>query len=62
MWNKAGHTVAYLGSLWKAPKQNGKYGLNVLSTWWYDEAKAKKTARYGRAERACSPTRFAACC
>ena len=43
MWNKTGHTVAYW-DLFSRPKQNAKYGLNVLSTWWYDEAKAKKTA------------------
>ena len=43
MWNKAGHTVAYW-DLFGRPKQNAKYGINVLSTWWYDDAKAKKTA------------------
>ena len=43
MWNKTGHTVAFW-DLFSRPKQNAKYGLNVLSTWWYDEAKAKKTA------------------
>ena len=43
MWNKAGHTVAYW-DLFGRPRDNAKYGLNVLSTWWYDEAKAKKTA------------------
>jgi microcin C transport system substrate-binding protein len=42
MWNKAGHTVAYW-NLFDRPTQNAKYGLNVLSTWWYDEAKAKTT-------------------
>ena len=43
MWNKSGHTIAYW-DLFGRPKANAKYGLNVLSTWWYDEARAKKTA------------------
>ncbi len=43
MWNKSGHWVAYW-DLFGKPKQTGKYGLNAISTWWYDEAKAKKTA------------------
>lgn len=43
MWNKSGHTVAFW-DLFDWPKQPAKYGLNVVSTWWYDEAKAKKTA------------------
>ena len=46
MWNKNGHTVAYW-DLFGKPKQDAKYGLNVVSTWWYDEAKAKKTALPG---------------
>ncbi len=46
MWNKAGHTVAYW-DLFGKPKQDAKYGLNVVSTWWYDEARAKKTALPG---------------
>ncbi len=43
MWNKAGHTVAYW-NLFGQPSQRAKYGLNVLGTWWYDEAKAKATS------------------
>ena len=43
MWNKAGHTVAFW-DLFSRPVQPAKYGLNVASTWWYDETKAKKTA------------------
>ena len=43
MWNKAGHTVAYW-DLFGRPAQPAKYGLNIASTWWYDDAKAKKTA------------------
>lgn len=46
MWNKAGHTIAYW-DLFGKPKQDAKYGLNVVSTWWYDEARAKKTALPG---------------
>jgi microcin C transport system substrate-binding protein len=43
MWNKTGHTIAFW-DLFGWPSQPAKYGLNVVSTWWYDEAKAKKTA------------------
>ena len=43
MWNKVGHTVAYW-DLFDRPKAPAKYGLNVVSTWWYDDAKAKATA------------------
>ena len=43
MWNKAGHTVAYW-DVFGRPKAPAKYGLNVVSTWWYDDTKAKATA------------------
>ena len=43
MWNKANHLVAYW-DLFSRPAQAPKYGLSAVSTWWYDEAKAKKTA------------------
>ncbi len=43
MWNKSGHTVAYW-DLFGRPTRSARYGVNVLATWWYDEAKAKKTA------------------
>ncbi len=43
MWNKSGHTVAFW-DLFGWPDRNARYGLNVVSTWWYDEAKAAKTA------------------
>ena len=46
MWNKTGHTVAFW-DLFGRPKQNAKYGLNVVATWWYDEAAARKTALPG---------------
>lgn len=43
MWNKPGHNIAYW-NLFSRPAQPAKYGLNAVSTWWYDEAKADKTA------------------
>lgn len=43
MWNKGGHNIAYW-DLFSRPTQPAKYGLNAVSTWWYDEAKAKATA------------------
>ena len=43
MWNKANHLVAYW-DLFSRPAQSPKYGLSTVGTWWYDEAKAKKTA------------------
>ena len=54
MWNKSGHTVAFW-DLFGRPKQNAKFGINVLSTWWYDEAKAKKTALAVGLGLACTP-------
>ncbi len=43
MWNKGGHNIAYW-DLFSRPSRPAKYGLNAVSTWWYDEAKAQKTA------------------
>ena len=43
MWNKPGHDIAYW-NLFSRPARPAKYGLNAVSTWWYDEAKAKTTA------------------
>ena len=43
MWNKANHLVAYW-DLFSRPAQAPKYGLSAVSTWWYDDAKARKTA------------------
>lgn len=43
MWNKSGHNVAYW-DLFSWPTQSAKYGLSPVSTWWYDETKATKTA------------------
>jgi len=35
--------VAYW-DLFSRPARNPKYGLSPTGTWWYDEAKAEKTA------------------
>ena len=43
MWNTPGHKIAYW-NLFSHPARPAKYGLNAVSTWWYDEAKAQKTA------------------
>ena len=43
MWNKGGHNIAYW-DLFGRPARPARYGLNAVSTWWYDEAKADKTA------------------
>ena len=43
MWNLAAHKIAYW-DLFDRPARSAKYGLNAVSTWWYDEAKAQKTA------------------
>ncbi len=43
MWNKPGHNIAYW-DLFSRPARPAKYGLNAVSTWWYDDAKAAKTA------------------
>ena len=46
MWSKADHKIAFW-DLFGQPEKKATYGLNVVSTWWYDEAKAKKTALPG---------------
>ena len=43
MWNKDTHLVAYW-DLFSRPAREPKYGIGEISTWWYDEAKAQKTA------------------
>ena len=47
MWNVPTHKIAYW-DLFGHPAQPAKYGLNAISTWWYDEAKAQKTALRAR--------------
>jgi microcin C transport system substrate-binding protein len=41
MWNKPNHLVAYW-DVFSRPERNPKYEIGVLSTWWYDEEKAKR--------------------
>ena len=43
MWNLPAHKIAYW-DLFSRPARSAKYGLTAVSTWWYDEAKAQKTA------------------
>ena len=43
MWNLPAHKIAYW-DLFSRPARSAKYGLNAVSTWWYDDAKAQKTA------------------
>ena len=41
MWNKPNHLVAYW-DLFDRPERNPRYEMGVVSTWWYDEEKAKR--------------------
>ncbi|WP_425338927.1 extracellular solute-binding protein [Methylocapsa acidiphila] len=41
MWNKPNHLVAYW-DVFSRPDRNPKYEIGVVSTWWYDEDKAKR--------------------
>jgi microcin C transport system substrate-binding protein len=41
MWNKPNHLVAYW-DVFSRPERSPKYDIGVLSTWWYDEEKAKR--------------------
>jgi microcin C transport system substrate-binding protein len=41
MWNKPNHLVAYW-DMFSRPARSARYDIGVLSTWWYDEAKAKR--------------------
>ena len=43
MWNLPAHKIAYW-DLFSRPARSPRYGLSAVSTWWYDEAKAQKTA------------------
>jgi microcin C transport system substrate-binding protein len=40
MWNKPNHLVAYW-DIFGRPERGPRYDIGVLSTWWYDEEKAK---------------------
>ena len=41
MWNKPNHLVAYW-DLFSRPGRSAKYDIGVVSTWWYDTAKAAR--------------------
>ena len=41
MWNKPNHLVAYW-DLFSRPARSAKYDIGVVSTWWYDTAKAAR--------------------
>jgi microcin C transport system substrate-binding protein len=47
MWNKPNHLVAYW-DLFGRPERGPKYDIGVVSTWWYDEEKAKRIHFAGR--------------
>lgn len=47
MWNKPNHLVAYW-DLFGRPQRNARYDIGVISTWWYDEEKAKRIHFAGR--------------
>lgn len=47
MWNKPNHLVAYW-DVFGRPGRGPKYETGVVSTWWYDEEKAKRIHFAGR--------------
>ena len=47
MWNKPNHLVAYW-DVFGRPERSPKYDMGVVSTWWYDEEKAKRIHFAGR--------------
>lgn len=47
MWNKPNHLVAYW-DLFSRPGRIAKYDIGVVSTWWYDTAKASHIQLPGR--------------
>ena len=47
MWNKPNHLVAYW-DLFNRPERSPRYEIGVVSTWWYDEEKAKRIHSAGR--------------
>lgn len=47
MWNKPNHLVAYW-DLFGRPERGPRYETGVVSTWWYDEEKAKRIHLSGR--------------
>ncbi len=47
MWNKPNHWVAYW-DLFGRPERGPRYDIGVVSTWWYDQEKAKRLHLSGR--------------
>ncbi|TPV97784.1 MAG: Oligopeptide-binding protein AppA [Beijerinckiaceae bacterium] len=47
MWNKPNHLVAYW-DVFGRPERSPRYETGVVSTWWYDEDKAKRIHFAGR--------------
>ena len=47
MWIKPNHLVAYW-DLFNRPERSPRYEIGVVSTWWYDEEKAKRIHSAGR--------------
>jgi microcin C transport system substrate-binding protein len=47
MWNKPNHLVAYW-DLFGRPERGPRYETGVVSTWWFDEEKAKRIHFAGR--------------
>jgi microcin C transport system substrate-binding protein len=47
MWNKPNHLVAYW-DIFGRPERGPKYEIGVVSTWWFDEEKAKLIHFAGR--------------
>jgi len=41
MWNKPNHLVAYW-DVFGRPERGPRYDMGVVSTWWYDEEKARR--------------------
>jgi microcin C transport system substrate-binding protein len=47
MWNKPNHLVAFW-DLFGHPERSPRYDIAVISTWWYDDKKAKRITLPGR--------------
>jgi microcin C transport system substrate-binding protein len=47
MWNKPNHLVAFW-DIFSRPERDPRYGMGVVSTWWYDSEKAKRINFAGR--------------
>jgi microcin C transport system substrate-binding protein len=47
MWNKPNHLVAFW-DIFSRPERDPRYGMGVVSTWWYDSEKARRINFAGR--------------